>query len=76
MPQPRRVDAHGGDIFEFANLRICCGLGQLHDVTLDVSVEQVGKSVNPIPGAAERNALVQQPPFSFNPSEAMPHASD
>jgi hypothetical protein len=47
----------------FANLYVCNGLGQLRDVTLDVSVELFSKSVNPIPGAAERNALVQREHF-------------
>jgi hypothetical protein len=44
----------------FANLYVCNGLGQLRDVTLDVSVELFSKSVNPITGAAEQNALVQR----------------
>jgi hypothetical protein len=41
----------------FANLDVCNGLGQLRDVTLNVSVELFSKSANPTSGAAERNAL-------------------
>ena len=63
MPQPRRVDAHGGDTAGFVNLYFCNGLGQLRDVTLDVRVELFSKSVNLIPGAAEQNALVQRQHF-------------
>ncbi|SAL73129.1 major facilitator transporter [Caballeronia udeis] len=48
----------------FANLYVCNGLGQLRDVTLDMSVELFSKGVSPIPGAAERNALVQRQQFS------------
>jgi hypothetical protein len=47
----------------FANLYVCNGLGQLRDVTLDVRVELFSKSVNPIPGAAERKTLVQRQHF-------------
>jgi hypothetical protein len=57
MLQPRRVDAHSGDMAGFANLDVCNGLGQLRDVTLNVSVELFSKSANPTSGAAERNAL-------------------
>jgi hypothetical protein len=53
MPQPRRVDAHRGDMTGFANLDVCNGLEQRRDVTLDVSVELFPDSVNPIPAVAE-----------------------
>ncbi|MFS8976283.1 hypothetical protein PO002_17580 [Cupriavidus necator] len=48
MPQPRRVDAHGCDMAGFANLDVGYGLGQLRDITLDVSVELLSDSANPI----------------------------
>ncbi|XYI38309.1 hypothetical protein DAMDJJ_09145 [Cupriavidus necator] len=41
----------------FANLDVCYRLGQLRDVTLDVSVELFSNGANPIPGAAERMPL-------------------
>jgi hypothetical protein len=51
IAQPRRVDAHGGDMTAFANLFVCNSLGQLRDVTLDISIELFSKFKNPIPDA-------------------------
>ncbi|GAB7541270.1 hypothetical protein CS8_009330 [Cupriavidus sp. 8B] len=59
----------------------CRRLGQLRDVTLDVSVQLCSKSANPAPGAAERNTLVQrqhflEPTTFCTLSSTIRHASD
>ena len=63
IAQPRRVDAHGGDMAAFANLFVCNRPGQLRDVTRDISVELFSKVENPISGAAGRNTFVQRQHF-------------